>query len=72
MFNTKWQIQQMTPDTKIVQRVQHGQIKRSCTVKHAVTTIILVLCLAAPLAAGQLEDAAQGNHLGEYRLVGWR
>jgi TPR repeat protein len=44
------------------------------TLKHALATVILILNLAAPVAAGPLEDAIAANDRGDYatalRLLG--
>jgi hypothetical protein len=63
------QIQQMTPDTEMVDHVQQVRVKRSCIAKHALTTIILVLCFAGPAATGPLEDATAAYDRGDYAIA---
>ncbi len=58
------EIQQMTPRTKIIRYAQHERIRQSC--KDILAAIILVLCFAAPVAAGPFEDAVIAHHRGDY------
>jgi hypothetical protein len=44
---------------------QRSQAKKPA-LKHALTAIILVLSLAAPVAAGPIEDARAANLRGDY------